>query len=75
MTAWLSRVARSLICLSVNGRTSVRRIMIAPMDTPSRRERRDEDRARAANLLVCSGFRKLGVEFCHDVMDVNRFPV
>ena len=36
MTAWLAKVSRSLICLSVNGRTSVRRIRIDPRATPSR---------------------------------------
>ena len=30
ITAWSAKVSRSAICLSVNGRTSVRRIMIAP---------------------------------------------
>ena len=36
MTAWSAKVLRSAICLSVKGRTSVRRIMIAPMGSPSR---------------------------------------
>ena len=31
MTAWSAKVLRSSICLSVNGRTSVRRIRIAPI--------------------------------------------
>ena len=36
MTAWAAKVSSSLICFSVNGRTSMRRIRIAPMGIPSR---------------------------------------
>ena len=36
ITAWSAKVFRRAICFSVNGRTSVRRIMIPPMATPSR---------------------------------------
>ena len=36
MTAWQAKVSRSAICLSENGRTSVRRIAIAPIEAPSR---------------------------------------
>ena len=36
ITAWSAKVLRRAICLSENGRTSVRRIRIAPMGTPSR---------------------------------------
>ena len=31
MTAWAAKVSSSLICLSENGRTCIRRIMIAPI--------------------------------------------
>src|SRR5215471_14867636 len=37
MTAWSAKVFRSAICFSVNGRTSVRRIWIAPIGIPSRK--------------------------------------
>ncbi len=37
MTAWSAKVFRSAICPSVNGLTSVRRIPMTPMATPSRR--------------------------------------
>ena len=37
MTAWSANVFTSSICLSVKGRTSVRRIMMTPIATPSRR--------------------------------------
>ena len=36
MTAWSAKVLSRLICFSVKGRTSVRRITIAPIATPSR---------------------------------------
>ena len=36
ITAWSAKVLRSAICLSVNGRTSVRRTAMYPMATPSR---------------------------------------
>ena len=34
ITAWSAKVSSSLICLSVKGRTSVRRIMMTPMGFP-----------------------------------------
>ena len=37
MTAWSAKVSRSWICFSEKGRTSMRRIRIAPRATPSRR--------------------------------------
>ncbi len=36
ITAWSAKVLRRAICFSVKGRTSVRRIMIVPIGTPSR---------------------------------------
>src|SRR5262249_20957618 len=36
IAAWLAKVSSSLICLSLNGRTSSRRMRIAPMAFPSR---------------------------------------
>ena len=36
ITAWSAKVLRSAICLSVKGRTSVRRMRIAPIGRPSR---------------------------------------
>ena len=36
MTAWSAKVFSSSICLSLNGRTSVRRMPIAPMAAPAR---------------------------------------
>ncbi len=36
MTAWSAKVSRSWICFAENGRTSMRRIRIAPTATPSR---------------------------------------
>ena len=36
ITAWAAKVSSSLICFSEKGRTSVRRIMIAPIAIPSR---------------------------------------
>ena len=36
MTAWSAKVSNSLICFSEKGRTSIRRIIITPMGTPSR---------------------------------------
>src|SRR3972149_5669892 len=37
ITAWSAKVLTSSICFSENGRTSVRRIAMAPMGTPSRK--------------------------------------
>ena len=36
ITAWSAKVFRSATCLSVKGATSVRRIVMTPMATPSR---------------------------------------
>ncbi len=36
ITAWFAKVSSSAICFSVNGRTSIRRIMMVPIATPSR---------------------------------------
>ena len=36
ITAWSAKVSRSAICFSENGFTSIRRIPIAPIATPSR---------------------------------------
>ena len=43
ITAWSAKVLSSETCLSVNGRTSVRRISIAPRETPFTEQRRCED--------------------------------
>ena len=45
ITAWSAKVSSSLICLSVKGRTSVRRIMIAPMEYAFTQQRRGKYRA------------------------------
>ena len=37
ITAWAAKVFASAICLSEKGRTSVRRMAMTPMGTPSRR--------------------------------------
>ena len=44
ITAWSAKVLRSVICLSEKGRTSVRRIRIAPMGAPSRSKRCRKER-------------------------------
>ena len=55
ITAWSAKVSRSLICFRVNGRTSVRRMIIAPMATPSRsigaaKKRPDTDGSKKAGF-------------------------
>ena len=75
ITAWSAKVLRSSICLSVNGRTSVRRIMIAPIATPSR-SNGTASTVRIPRLLstrLASG--NSSSSSARHVMDMNRLPV
>ena len=58
MTAWSAKVWSSAICLSVNGRTSARRMVIAPIAAPSRMSgavKWVRQRPRAL-MAACSGY-------------------
>ena len=73
ITAWSAKVLRSVICLSVNGRTSVRRIIIAPMRlllvvTASQ----DSFESLSCWMALSPETR---FQFCREVRDVDRLPV
>ena len=75
MTAWSAKVLRSAICFSVKGRTSVRRIRMAPTGHP----------LGVTALLAQSGYRTLGDRASYQgtrsqrstaaVIDMYRLPV
>ena len=74
MTAWSAKVSSSAICFSVNGRTSVRRIIIAPMATPSR-SNGVARMVRMPTLLRDCAVRKLVSISASKIVDVDRLPV
>ena len=65
---------QSLICFSVNGRTSVRRIEIAPIATPSR-SNGVASTVRCGTCWLHCLHRKFSFLYCHEVMDVNRLAI
>ena len=69
MTAWSAKVLSSAICFSVNGRTSVRRITIAPIGDALAQQRvaryvREPTRLTglASGILGCSSAEDHGYE-------------
>ena len=68
ITAWSAKVLRSAICLSVKGRTSVRRIKMAPIATPSRSK-------GATNIVrrptACVNFQPSGNSACASGLNMS----
>ena len=62
ITAWSAKVSRSVICLSVKGRTSVRRIRMTPMGTPFSQQRRSQ--AWSEHLPVDGNLSSPEIRFC-----------
>ena len=84
ITAWSAKVLSSLICLSVKGRTSRRRITIAPIASSSRNQRRNEKspmlgeqptRVLLAHLRlgVVGDMQRLSIEYCATDNGCSRY--
>ena len=49
--------------------------MIAPIGTPFAQQRRDQARFERRQLAASLSVRKLGLELCCKIVNVNRLPV
>ncbi len=75
ITAWSAKVCSSAICFSLNGRTSVRRIIIAPTAAPSRNSGTASDVRIPRRSSVRQAFGKVQLTLCHHVLNVDNFSI
>ncbi len=70
ITAWSAKVSRRAICLSVNGRTSVRRIMIAPIGNTFAQQRRGQH-SPMCRICAKPGLQETRLRLRCKIMNMN----